>query len=326
MAYKLDQILFGENKAFPLISAVDHYCGHEKLLIKSLETQTLLNGSFDITFDLEDGASVGQESALKELFFNIAGSELNAHKKLGLRIHDYQSEHFNDDLEFALTKASGLISHLTIPKILNFEQAKQITEAISKLRKDSTQPIPPVHFLIETIAAVQDVFRIAALPYLRGLDFGCMDYVSCFNGAIHSSAMYSPMQFENTAIVNAKTQIVIACIANGLIPTHNVCVDYQDPQSAFNDALTAKNKFGFLRMWSIHPNQIKPILEAFAPDEAEIKTASQILLKAKQANWAPTSLNGRLHDRASYRYFWNILKQAKSQSLNLDQEVNELFY
>ena len=77
MKYALDSVLFGTFRSLPVVSTVDHYAGHEKLVIKSLETQNLFGGTFDITFDFEDGASVGQEAALRHLFKNVIKSELN---------------------------------------------------------------------------------------------------------------------------------------------------------------------------------------------------------------------------------------------------------
>jgi citrate lyase subunit beta/citryl-CoA lyase len=66
-------------------------------------------------------------------------------------------------------------------------------------------------------------------------------------------------------------------------------------------ARRAARELGYTRMWSIHPNQIRPIVEAFSPDEQQIDQASAILLAAAQADWAPISHGGVLHDRASYR-------------------------
>jgi citrate lyase subunit beta/citryl-CoA lyase len=309
----LDNILFPNEKALPACSPCDHYAGHEKLILKSLETQKIFNGSFDITCDLEDGASIGQEAALRQLCLNIITSSDNSYKKMGVRIHDAQSPHFTDDLTFVAKNLFGTISHLTIPKVLSFMQAEKIVnEIIAVYKKEcdtASVSIPPIHFLIETPGAVQEVWQIATLPYLRGLDFGAMDFVSFHHGALSDRCFQSPEQFEHPLMMRAKSRIVAACLGNNLIPTHNVTVDYKNPEQAHDDALRARHHFGFLRMWSIHPNQIKPILDAMSPSSEDIQTAKEILTLAKQNYWAPISYKDRLHDRASYRYYWNLLKR-----------------
>ena len=78
-------------------------------------------------------------------------------------------------------------------------------------------------------------------------------------------------------------------------------------------------------MWSIHPAQIRPILEAMAPDEAAIEQASEIVLAAQAADWAPISHQGHLHDRASYRFFWHLLERAHSTGRRLPDEVRLFF-
>lgn len=56
---------------------------------------------------------------------------------------------------------------------------------------------------------------------------------------------------------------------------------------------------------AIHPNQIMPIIEAMRPDFSEVETATEILIAAQDKDWAPIAHDGRLHDRASYRYYWS---------------------
>jgi citrate lyase subunit beta / citryl-CoA lyase len=74
-------------------------------------------------------------------------------------------------------------------------------------------------------------------------------------------------------------------------------------------------------MWSIHPDQIRPILEAFAPGEHEIEIASKIIAAAARVNWAPISFEGKLEDRASYRYYWQVLERAHQTGRKLPPEV-----
>ena len=63
-------------------------------------------------------------------------------------------------------------------------------------------------------------------------------------------------------------------------------------------------------MWSIHPSQIEPIVSAFRPDPAAVETAAAALAAAQAADLGPIRHDGKLHDRASYRYCWDLLQQA----------------
>jgi hypothetical protein len=72
----------------------------------------------------------------------------------------------------------------------------------------------------------------------------------------------------------------------------------------------ACRRLGYTRMWSIHPAQIRPIVDAFAPTVAEVDLAIEIISAAQAAHWAPIRHHDTLHDRASYRYFWQVLERA----------------
>jgi len=184
----------------------------------------------------------------------------------------------------------------------------------------------PVHVLVETHGALHDAWEIAALSGVQTLDFGLMDFVSGHHGAIGSAFMRSPGQFEHPLIVRAKADIVAAALAHGVVPAHNVCLDLKNPYNVFRDAWRARNDFGFLRMWSIHPSQVQPIVDAMKPDLAEVADASRILLAAQRASWGPIQYAGELHDRATYRYFWEILQKAKVTGVSLPEEAAAAFF
>ena len=75
-----------------------------------------------------------------------------------------------------------------------------------------------------------------------------------------------------------------------------------------------------------HPPRADPaILAAFAPEGAEIARASRIISAAIQADWAPISEEGVLHDRASYRYFWQVLERAHQTGRMLPAEAQGWF-
>jgi citrate lyase subunit beta/citryl-CoA lyase len=132
-------------------------------------------------------------------------------------------------------------------------------------------------------------------------------------------------QFSHPLVVRAKLEIASACHAHGKVPSHCVVTEFKD-QAAFRAAASrAANAFGYTRMWSIHPDQIRPILEVFAPSANEIHKASQILHAAQAAKWAPISFSGKLEDRASYRYYWHVLERAHQTGRQLPEEVRGWF-
>jgi citrate lyase subunit beta/citryl-CoA lyase len=117
-------------------------------------------------------------------------------------------------------------------------------------------------------------------------------------------------QFSHPLVVRAKLAIASACHAQGKTPSHCVVTEFNDANAMQNSARRAAQEFGFTRMWSIHPSQVRPILAAFSPSTVEVEQAADILQAAVVADWAPIQQGGQLHDRASYRFFWSVLERA----------------
>jgi citrate lyase subunit beta/citryl-CoA lyase len=153
-----------------------------------------------------------------------------------------------------------------------------------------------------------------------------MDFVSGHHGAIPGSAMRSPGQFDHPLVARAKCEISAAALACGVVPAHNVTTELKDIEYIRSDAHRARTEFGFLRMWSIHPNQILPIVEAMRPDFSEVQAAAEILIAAQDKDWGPTQHEGKLHDRASYRYYWELLERAQITGMDIPAEAKSRFF
>ena len=76
-------------------------------------------------------------------------------------------------------------------------------------------------------------------------------------------------------------------------------------------ALGAAAALGFQGKMCIHPDQILPIVRGMQPSAEEIGDATAILLAAQAADWGPVGHRGKLHDRASFRYFWQVIERAR---------------
>ena len=318
------EVLFQGKRQPLLLPACDHYAGSEKLMRKSLTLQQELGPLFDITFDCEDGAQAGVEHEHATLVASLVNSEENRFNRVGARLHEPISVHFANDVATIVGGAAARLAYIVLPKVDSVDEVRGAIalvnqHAVAAGRPGAGSTDLPIHVLIETHGALRDAYEIAALPQVECLSFGIMDFVSAHYGAIPASAMRTPGQFTHPLVVRAKLEMVAACHAHGKVASHNVTTDIKDSATVANDAQRAGAEFGFNRMWSIHPDQIKPILKAFTPRLSEVNEATNILTEAMAAGWGPIAQHGRLHDRASYRYYWSVLQRAKLAGLALPE-------
>lgn len=318
------EVLFQGTHTPVSIPVCDHYAGSEKLMRKSIALQQELGPIFDITLDCEDGASAGNEAEHAKLAATLIAGDENRFDRIGARVHDLNHPSFEQDIALLCEGAARRLAYLVVPKVNGVDDTMRAIDAINRHAQKHGRENLPVHVLIETHGALAEARAIAALPQIECLSFGIMDFVSAHHGAIPSTAMRSPGQFSHPLIVRAKLEIAAACHAYGKTPSHNVTTEIKETAMVANDATRASAEFGYTRMWSIHPDQIKPILKAFTPRGSEVTEAVNILSEAQAVQWGPIQYNGKLHDRASYRYYWTILKRAKASGLPLPETAGSL--
>jgi len=319
------QVLFPGTRQPVSLPVCDHYAGSEKLMRKSIALQQELGPLFDITLDCEDGASAGNEAAHARLVADLAAGEDNRFGRIGARVHDVGSPFFEQDVASICSIAATRLAYLMLPKADGLQDVLTALTTINHYSQPAGRTALPLHVLIETHGALADVRQIAALPQVQSLSFGVMDFVSAHNGAIPGSAMRSPGQFNHPLVARAKLEIAAACHAHGKVPSHNVTTDFKNPATVIDDARRAATEFGYTRMWSIHPDQIRSIVSTLSPAGQEIDEATQILQKASSVQWGPIQHHGVLHDRASYRYYWCILQRAHDAGAPLTEAVKQWF-
>jgi len=321
-------VLFDDGDAVPDLPVCDHYCGVEARMRKSLELQGELGPVFDITLDGEDGAPVGGEVEHAHLIAELVNSPANRFGRVGARIVPFDHPAFVPMLEALLPAAGVKLAYLMIPKPRHAADLSAAIEAVDAVaarvpamaaaRRLAGRALP-IHALVETHGALRDVHALAAHPRVESLSFGLMDFVSAHRGAIPQSAMGVQGQFEHPLVLRAKLEIAAACHGAGKVPSHCVVTEFKDSLALQEAAEKAQRQLGYTRMWSIHPDQVRVIVEAFAPTAAEIDQAIEILLAAEAAGWGPIrhrqGAREQLHDRASFRYFWQVLQRAHRTSL-----------
>ncbi|MBB5206307.1 citrate lyase subunit beta/citryl-CoA lyase [Inhella inkyongensis] len=317
-----DALFAGE--AAPIsLPVVDHYSGSEKLMRKSLALQAARGPVFDVTLDCEDGAQVGAEEAQVRLAAELLASPDNRYGRVGVRVHPVDHPAFAMELQI-LAAAPVAPAYLMLPKV---DSRAQLDRGAASVQAAwGARPAPPLQALIETHGGLREVEAIAAHPALQSLSFGLMDFVSGHHGAIPRTALSLPGQFEHPLVARAKLAIAAAAHGHGKVPSHCVVTELKSPAKLQAAAERAAREFGYTRMWSIHPDQIQPILDAFAPSAAEVDEAIEVLEVAQDTQWGPIRLRDQLHDRASYRLFWSLLQRAHQTGQALPAQVRERFF
>jgi citrate lyase subunit beta / citryl-CoA lyase len=319
-------VLLGAQASAGALPVCDHYSGVAARMEKSLRLQAELSAEFgavvmDVTLDCEDGAPVGGEAEHAALVTELA-LQAPAGARVAVRVHATDHPAFEGDVDHIARRAAHRLCHLMVPKV---ESVADVQRAVSALDAAGAAALP-LHVLIESPAAVHHAFEIAAHPRVQSLSFGLMDFVSAHGGALPASAMTLQGQFSHPHVLRAKLEIAAACHAHGKVPSHNVVTEFKDAAALEQAARQAAQQLGYTRMWSIHPDQIRPILRAFAPSSAEVQTASEIIDLAAACDWAPVQHEGRLHDRASYRLYWQCLARAHQTGQPLPDRALRWFH
>jgi citrate lyase subunit beta/citryl-CoA lyase len=176
------------------------------------------------------------------------------------------------DLDFIIPHGVNLI---LIPKCENSHQIKLVNEKIGII---STK-----HYLthkvwlmpiIESAKGVMNAFEIAnSANNIVAMAIGLEDFTADL-GITRTK--------EGAESFVARSQIILSCKAAGIQPIDSVFSDIEDLESLRQSALQSK-ALGFVGMGCIHPRQIKPIHDTFAPQIEEIEKAKKIVIAYEDA-------------------------------------------
>ncbi|MBU6258750.1 MAG: CoA ester lyase [Burkholderiales bacterium] len=318
-------VLFGAGTSGPALPVCDHYCGVEPRMSKSLQLQAEMGPVFDVTLDNEDGAPVGAEVEQAHRIAALVAGPGNRWGRVGVRLLPWGHARFGDVAQAVLrgtADAKFKPAYLMLPKPGSLAEVEAAAAEIDRLGGAAI----PLHALVETHGALRDAFAIAAHARIESLSFGLMDFVSAHRGAIPQSAMGVEGQFDHPLVLRAKLEIAAACHAAAKTPAHGVVTEFKRTEALAQAARTACRRLGYTRMWSIHPAQIRPIVEAFAPGADELEQALEIIVAAEAAQWAPIRHRDTLHDRASYRYFWDLIERARRTGAALPADLQTAWF
>lgn len=244
------------------------------------------SGAHVVIIDLEDAVPVDEKAMARDEAVAAlrAGTIANAL----VRVNVVGSAEYEQDIEALLAVASrgdhGLVG-IMIPKA----EDDRALELLAQRLPASVRLVP----LIESATGLMNAVALARVSQVARLAFGAIDLALDLNS--------SP---EDQYLAYARTHLVVASrVARVAAPLDSPSLDIRDTAAVSASARHARN-FGFGGKLCIHPAQLTPVHDAFAPTEAEIAWA---LLIAGAPDGA-SQISGQMVDRPVLERAQRILR------------------
>jgi len=257
-----------------------------------------------ICMDMEDGVALNRKTeahrilaaALRELSFGRS-------EKLA-RINAVGSGLETADIETVLpSRPDGIV----LPKVESLEQIRWASEKIEAAELAHDWPLNSIRMLadVETAKGILNLKEIASHPRLDGLIFGGEDYAASI-GAVRTP--------EAIELLVPRSMVVTACAAFGLQAIDMVTLDFQDLEMVRREAEFGA-QLGYTGKQVIHPAQVRPVQEAFTPNDDSIEKARHLVETFEahhKEGQGVFALDGKLIDMPLVKCAQGVLERARA--------------
>jgi citrate lyase beta subunit len=261
-----------------------------------------------VLLDLED-------AVVPELKVETRGSVIRAFTELGwgertaaFRCNSLDTQYFYRDIIEIVEAAGSAVDTIVIPKVGRAEDLIVVDTLLHgvELGLGLASGGIKLQAQIESARGLVNVESIAtASPRLEALIFGPGDFAASIRMPMESIGVMGAWDdaYPGHRLHYAMQRIVVAARAAGLAVIDGPVANYKDHE-AYRRSCTIARSLGFDGKWCIHPNQLAPTNEIFAPTEAELTWARRVIEAYRQANAAgrgAVSIDGTMIDVASIR-------------------------
>ena len=178
---------------------------------------------------------------------------------------------------------------IMIPKVRSVRDVGRVEDRVDERadeRADEIASVATFFPIVETVAALEDAPRIAAASKrMAALVFGGFDLAV----ELGAEPQWEPLLY-------ARSRVVHAAALAGTVAIDMPRREIRELALVREEAARAR-RLGFVGKIAIHPAQIGPIHEAFAPSAGEVARARRIVEVDRRAGGAAVSLGGKMVDR-----------------------------
>ncbi len=248
-------------------------------------------GSDIVCFDLEDGVAPGRKAEARATVNEVlVDPAFDPDAEVCIRLTPDAAA----DLDVALD-GDVRIDAVQVPKA---ESASDV-ERVAGLLADAGHVVP-VFALVETARGVLAAEEIASAAPTEMLCFGAEDLTADLG------AEAGPDRAE---VAYARQRTLLAARAAGTMALDSPYVEYDDEAGLREDAADAV-ALGYDGKAAIHPVQVDPIHETFAPDTERVEWAKRVLSAREDAEGGVATVDGEMVDAPVFARAERVLARA----------------
>lgn len=258
--------------------------------------------------DLEDAVASGEKALARKLVHEelLAAQEAGSPARY-VRVNAMDTPFFEQDVRGIY--GSGLRG-IVLPKAEDAKAVARLDAMLDELQHtgiavDERQLPMEIVPLIESARGLYHAYEIArASKRIKRLMFGSIDF------ALDIQAQLTP---EGQELLYARSQLVVVSRVAGIdAPIDTVFPNFRDKDGLIHETQRAK-QLGFQGKLLIHPCQIGPVREVFAPSYEEVLEAEQIVTAFQEALTAgigSIQVRGKMVDAPVYERAKRVMEEG----------------
>lgn len=261
---------------------------------KSIDADALI-------LDLEDSVSPDAKEAGRANVCAAVQSGEYGHRELAIRVNSIGTQWHDDDIAAAAKAGPDAI---LVPKV---ESAEQVRDLVAAIEAAGAPASTQLWAMIETPKALLHAEEIAAAhERLTVIVMGTNDIVN------ETYGLHVPGR--NPLVLTSLSWTLLAVRAAGKVVIDGVYNDVKDAEGFVAEARQGR-EMGFDGKTLIHPSQVDPANEAFAPSEADIERAQGMIAAFEEAaaeKKGVATFNGKMIEELHIRDAKRILAYAEA--------------
>jgi citrate lyase subunit beta / citryl-CoA lyase len=262
-------------------------------------------GADEVVLDLEDAVAPEAKDAARAAVVAALGDLDWSGTTVSVRVNAIDTPWHAADLA-ALAAAPSPPRSVVVPKVERAEDLARVERLLADAATDPGREPPHLQALIETAAGLARVQEIAgACPRLEALVLGYADLAASLGRTAAGAAnltLWDP----------AREALLLAARAHDLQAIDGPHLGLR-PDATFAAAAQRARDQGFDGKWAIHPSQVAPLIERFAPSDAEVAHARAVidaLQGAERVGQGAVAFDGQMIDEPVRRAALRVLARA----------------